>query len=424
MIGALSPKQEDFITHSTAFVNISEGSVRSGKTIAADWRWLDFMDEGPRGALYLLTGKTQDTVVRNILSPMQQMFGASRVSWTLGQNATARIMGKTCAIVGANDKSSETRIRGGTFWGWYADEITLHPQNFVDMALTRLSAPDAKAFWTCNPDSPYHWVKTDYLDDRAKIAEGYVRHWHFTLDDNPYLPDAYVAALKSMFSGLFYRRMIDGEWVLAEGVIYDMFRDDLHRVLTAELLAKHDLAGFPRFFVSCDHGVSAPCVFLLYGQFQVLGKPHFHGVAEWYWDSQKTRKQKTDAEYAESMGLWLAGVSEELCIPKIIPATVWVDPAAAGFKKALRRKNFRVLNATNDVLEGIGTVSSALSELRLTYDPACKNVAREKAAYIWDEKAQLRGEDKPLKSNDHASDAERYGVHSETRRPQGAVIRR
>lgn len=417
MIGQLSPKQMDYILESNAFINLAEGSVRSGKTVAADWRWMEFCAECPPHALLLMTGKTQDTVVRNVLIPMQQMFGRHRVNWTLGQNAHATIMGRQCAIVGANDKGAESRIRGGTFWGWLADEITLHPENFVDMALTRLSAPGAMAFWTCNPDSPYHWLMTNYLNDASKMASGYIRSWHFTLDDNPFLTQRYIDMLKAMFSGLFYRRMILGEWVLAEGVIYDMFNADLHVVRNADWLAARDLEGFPRLFVACDHGTSNPCVFGLFGQH----KRDFHLVSEWYWDSKARKKQKTDAEYAEAMGLWLSGAAEELGVPKIVPASIWVDPSASGFIKALRQKGYRVLKAKNDVLDGIGAVSTALSERRYTIDPGCKNTIREKAAYIWDEKAQQRGEDKPMKTNDHCSDMERYGIFNETRTPSGVV---
>lgn len=400
-MGPLFPRQSEYFRQSDAFINIADGSVRSGKSVAQNWRWLDHIAHMPRNGLYLMTGTTQDTVVRNVLAPMQEVFGPARVQWNLGTDAHATIMGRRCPIIGANNVRSEYTIRGMTLHGWYADEVTLHPESVFDMARTRLSAPGAKAFVSCNPDSPYHWLMRNHMSDEA-LATGIVKRFRFKLDDNPSLNAEYVDMLRRSFTGLFRRRMIDGEWVLAEGVIYDMFDPAVH--------VKSEPGPFPRFIVSCDYGTANPCVF---GLWVPIGY-RWHMFGEYVWDSRTAGKQKTDEEYVEAMTAWLTKQAARLNTGQIIPACVFVDPSAASFIEALRRGGYTVRAARNDVLPGIRAMSTALSEGRMTFDPSCTWTLDEFGSYIWDAVASKRGEDKPLKTNDHSMDQCRYMIVSNT----------
>ena len=47
--------------------------------------------------------------------------------------------------------------------------------------------------------------------------------------------------------------------------------------------------------------------------------------------------------------------------------------------------------------------------------PRCKHLIDEIQGYAWDPKAQERGEDKPVKTNDHACDALRYALMAHRR---------
>ena len=58
----------------------------------------------------------------------------------------------------------------------------------------------------------------------------------------------------------------------------------------------------------------------------------------------------------------------------------------------------------------------------LYVDRSCRNVQKEFSSYAWDEKAQMRGEDKPLPENDHALDAIRYALYTMFGRMRGGVI--
>ena len=53
-----------------------------------------------------------------------------------------------------------------------------------------------------------------------------------------------------------------------------------------------------------------------------------------------------------------------------------------------------------------------LANQLLAFCDCCVNTIGEFGIYSWDEKASDRGEDAPLKENDHAMDAARYFVRT------------
>lgn len=64
--------------------------------------------------------------------------------------------------------------------------------------------------------------------------------------------------------------------------------------------------------------------------------------------------------------------------------------------------------ADNSVNDGIRVVAMLLSQGRLHINRRCKHTIEEFQAYVWDERAAKNGEEKPLKTMDHAMDALRY----------------
>jgi PBSX family phage terminase large subunit len=387
----LSAKQLNSVTKSTARINIWEGSVRSGKTIASIIRWVEYIKTGPQGDL-LMVGKTERTLKRNILDVIEDIVGSKNFRYNRGLGEVY-IFGRKVYIVGANDERSEGKIRGMTLAGAYGDELTLWPESFFKMLLSRLSVKGAKLFGTTNPDSPYHWLKTEYIDNENIN----IKTFHFELDDNLALDPEYVIELKKEYTGLWYKRFIQGLWVLAEGTVYDMFDE-----------GKHVTSKIPeceRYWVAIDYGTNNPTVFLLQGQKNGV----YYTLQEYYYDSSKTGHQKTDAEYASDLKKFIGN--------KYI-TNIIVDPSAASFIAQLKKDGFyNVRKANNDVLDGIRHVSTLLSNGKYFIHESCKNLIKEKASYVWDAKAQQRGEDKPLKQNDHASDAERYGIMSRVKGP-------
>lgn len=394
-----SAKALDFIRNSTARLNIMYGSVRSSKTVNSTVRWLDYLFSGPEGDLAMF-GKTTATLQRNVLNDLFDIVGPSNYKWINRQQGELRVFHRRIYTFGANNEDAESKIRGATFAGALCDEVNLYPQSVFNQLMARLSVPGAMCFANCNPDSPYHWFNTDYILNRD-ITDKKV--WKFLMDDNLSLDPDYVRSLKQMYKGVWYDRMILGDWVAAEGRVYDMYEPSKHKIDTAKAIAQSGVNPVAvRWFVGCDYGTSTVMSWGLYAK---LPSGVVYKVREYYWDAPKEQSQKTDSEFADEFVKWLAGT---------IPAAVYVDPSAASWKLELMRRGYVVQNADNDVINGVRHVASMLSLDQYFIDESCTNTDLEYVSYAWDAKAQEKGIDKPVKAHDHACDTDRYALYTDS----------
>jgi len=395
-LSSFSKKQIYSIRNSNKRLNIWHGSVRSGKTFASLIRFLEFCYSAPEGPL-IMVGRTGRTLKRNILDPLSEMLGSRYFRVTQGRGE-ASLCGRLIYLASASDERAQEKIRGGTFSGAYGDEVTLWPESFFTMLLSRLSVKGAKGFYTTNPDSPFHWLKTGYIDraDYLNLAE-----FHFELDDNDALDSEFKAELKKEYTGLFYQRFIDGLWVQAEGSVYDMFDSAVHVIPEGKCPG---VDAMDSIFFGVDYGTSNPCVFLLIGR----QGDDYYVLDEYHYDGGKTGKQKTDSQYVEDFENKFGEVSTS----KGGRAPVVVDPSALSFITALKGAGFKVVKGDNEVLAGIRNISMLFSQGRLYISSRCPNLIKEFQSYVWDPKAQQRGEDKPIKENDHGPDALRYPIRT------------
>ena len=393
----LSPAQRTSILESTGAVNGWEGSIRSGKTIASLIRWAEYATAAPEGHLAIL-GWTLTTIQRNVLDPLINLH-PSIVRHTRGSNV-AWIMGREVQLVGFSDKRSEAVIRGLTLAGAYIDEATLMPEGTFVQLLGRLSVDGAKLFWTTNPDSQSHWRRRRYLGRLRDLPDW--RVFHFTMSDNPALSQAYIDSKRREFTGLWYRRFILGEWVSAEGAIYDAWDPDVHVIPWEDLPPMRQLLG-----VGLDYGTTNPSSAVLLG----LGEDGtLYLIDEWRHDPAVSQHRLTDAQLSQQLRGWLA--LDHLPYPnELQPEWLFIDPAAASLKVQLYEDGEgRVTNADNQVGYGIRTVASLLSLGALHVSSRCTGVIDEAPSYAWDPKATEKGEDKPLKIADHSLDAARYVI--------------
>lgn len=413
MIAPLRGKQLAAVRLATARGNLWEGAVRSSKTISSIMVWLQYVRTGPPGAL-LMTGKTERTLKRNVIDPIIEMVGVRRCQYKAGAGEVI-LLGRTIYLAGANDEKAADKIKGLTLAGAYCDEVTTYPESFFRMLGTRLSVQGARWFGTTNPEGPNHWFKTSYLD-RACLhldRDGTIHtsqadnaldlhRFSFTLDDNPYLPAEYVASLKVEYQGLFYRRYVRGEWCLAEGVVYDMFDEARHVIDVLPVIRRWTAVGI-------DYGTVNPLAALLIGQGE---DDRLYVASEYRHDSRAARRQLTDAQYSTGVRDWL-GTYEHRGQRGVTPEWVFVDPSAASFINQLWADGVPgVAKALNDVRDGIRSVSVALGSGLLSVHRSCAGLVKELPGYAWDDKAAQKGEDKPLKVNDHSVDALRYALHS------------
>ncbi len=397
---SLADKQKWSIRRAFKRINIWHGSVRAGKTVGTIWRWIDYIANGPKGDL-MMAGKTIDALKRNILSPMFALVGAE-AEYYPGKREL-HMWDRTIHVIGASDERSEGKIRGSTLAGFLGDETTLWPESFFKMALSRMSVQDAKCFIATNPDNPNHWLKVDYLDRKQELNAknpNHIASFHFDIDDNPYLPTDYVEQLKAEYTGLWYKRFILGEWCVAEGAIYDHFDEKKHVISTCPM-ADYYTVGY-------DYGTTNPTWFGLFGHktFPLKGEPRVWAEREYYWDPKKQKRQKTDDEFANDFEKFILPVQNKV-------QEIYGDPSAESFNLALRRRSITGLrDANNEVLDGIRTVGRMLNTGEYKISKNCKQLISEKYGYSWNEKAQILGKDEPKKENDHASDGERYDLHS------------
>ncbi|MER5482930.1 PBSX family phage terminase large subunit [Streptomyces sp. NPDC002812] len=422
MYKALVGKQLRSTQLATARGNLWEGAVRSSKTISSIMVWLRYVRTGPAGPL-LMVGKTERTLKRNIIDPLTEMLGPKRCVYKAGAGELI-LLGRTIYTAGANDERAAEKIKGLTLAGAYLDEVTTFPETFFAMLGTRLSIEGAQWFGTTNPEGPNHWLLKKFLS-RARlhlrrdgtIAESTdpaavdINRFSFSLDDNPYLPAAYVAELKVLYQGLFYKRYVLGEWCLAEGVVYDMWDEAKHVVDIVPAIDRWMCVGL-------DYGTINPFSALLVG---AGGDNRLYVASEYRHDSRVARRQLTDAAYSEGVRDWL-GSYEHGGARGVTPQWVFVDPSAASFMTQLWADGVPgVAKAQNDVKDGIRSVGVALGSNVLSVHRSCKGLLSEIGSYAWDPKAAERGEDKPLKIDDHSVDALRYALHSTSHEWRGLL---
>lgn len=366
---------------------IADGAIRSGKTIAMICGFfLWSLGSFPEGETFILAGKTIGALKKNVIKPALQILTAWGLPYhyvSSGDEARLEVGQNVYYLYDAHNERSQDRLQGLTAAGALADEVALFPRNFVEQMIARCSAAGARIWLNCNPENPSHFTKTELID---KAEEKRIYHLHFLMDDNLALSHKTKARYERMYTGIFYRRFILGEWCLAEGLIYAAFDPALH-VVSA-------LPDKGRWFISIDYGTANP---FSAGLWCVSGGKAYR-VQEYYFDSRAQHRQHTDDEYYAAL--------EELAGSHVIEAVV-VDPSAASFIELIRRKGrFAVRKAKNEVLDGIRLTARLLNEGNILIGAGCKDAIREFGLYVWDEKAV--GEDRPLKTNDHAMDEIRY----------------
>lgn len=416
-------KYRQAVQLSTARINAYEGSVRAAKTFTSLLDWLKFIRTAPPGAL-LMVGRTERTVWRNLVEPLRDLLGPKRVKINRGEG-TARICGRLVYVVGANNEQATTKIQGLTLIGAYVDEAATLPESFFNMLYSRLSLAGAQLWLTTNPDGPAHWLLVKWLsnwklwldrdgtlrerdvldEDGNETGVIDLHRFTFTIDDNTTLDPEYVASLKRSYTGLWYRRFIGAEWVAADGAVYDGWDPAKHVIAHDQLPKMREYLA-----LGLDHGMTNATAGILLGiadDFDEYGRrtgSKLYAIDEFWIRKPKDAAGLTVAEQSSALRDWMTANRYD-------PAWLIVDPAAAAFKVQLATdKVGRLTDADNHVTYGISTVASVLGSGRLLISDRCQHLIEEIPSYSWDDKAAAKGQDAPVKVNDHASDALRYAV--------------
>ena len=207
-------KQTEYLMHAKRRWNFKIGATRSGKT------YLDYYlipkriraVAGKEGIVIML-GNTQATIQRNIIDPLQSIWGAGLVS-DIKSNNVCHMFGEKVYCIGADNKKQVDRLRGASIKYCYGDEVVSWAQPVFEMLKSRLDKPYSLFDGTGNPDHPDHFIKK-FLDSDADIFAQ-----HYTIFDNTFLDRKVMEEMLKEHKGVFYQRYILGEWTLAQGLIY------------------------------------------------------------------------------------------------------------------------------------------------------------------------------------------------------------
>ena len=432
---------------------LCDGAVRSGKTMALCCGFFLWSMARFDGAVFALCGKTVSSLRRNVILQLGSWLGGlfSVTEHRQDNKLTVRLGDRvnTYYLFGGQDESSYMLIQGITLAGVLLDEVVLMPRSFVEQAVARCSVEGSKLWFSCNPEGPEHWFCREWVN---KAAQKNMLHLHFTMKDNPGLSPAVRQRYDRLYTGIFYRRYVLGQWCKAEGLVYDF--DE-----TRHICAQPPKQG--RWYISVDYGTHNPfsaglwCVTtesechcerpkgvkesaisdgggtdsshalgmtggrtvgdagpyicndrrcdgdsstpLRSAQNDRSGGSVAVRVKEFYHCGRDTGRCMTDADYCKAL--------EALAGDKPVEYVV-IDPSAASMIAALRRQGrFRVRRARNAVLPGIRLVASLLQQCRLRICPGCADTIREFSLYSWDDDL---ARDAPKKENDHAMDDIRY----------------
>lgn len=395
---------------------IADGAIRSGKTVAMSLAFVFWAMDSFNGCNFIMAGKTIGSFQRNVLTNLKTMLRSR------GYQCIHHISGETpnmleitkgrktnyFYVFGGKDEGSQELVQGITAAGAFFDEVALMPESFVNQATGRCSVAGSKWWFNCNPAGPTHWFKTNWIDkstgyiSKEKVREMKEKgqapkkllYLHFEMDDNLSLDEEIKERYRSMYAGVFFLRYIKGLWAVAEGLIYSMFTNsNTYNDVTGPKGLKY----LTMRTIALDYGTANPCVYLdIYDDGNILWVDR-----EYRWDSRLEKSQKTDKQYGDDMATFMGDDPQFQC-------GIVVDPSAASFIAELRGRGYIVKPADNEVLDGIRVVSSLFSQGKIMVHERCEGLITELRSYVWDEKAQERGEEKPVKQLDHGPDALRY----------------
>lgn len=397
-----SEKQQEYLENANHRWNIKVGATRSGKT------YLDYFLIPKRirarinkPGLSVIMGVTYTTVKRNLLEPMEGIWGKSLIG-NVSADGTCRMFGERVHLFGAEKISSVSKLRGASIKYCYGDEVADWNKEVFELLKSRLDKPYSLFDGALNPQGPNHWLK-EFLDSDTDIYKQ-----HYTIFDNPFLPKEFVRNLCEEYAGsVYYNRYILGEWSLAEGLVYPEYNNALADVPKDDLIEE--------FVLSLDYGIQNAFAAIAWGRINDV----WYGLDEYYHSGRLTGKQKTDEEYGDDIDRFVGKVMKDYQSQMELysdingmqtrPIEVIVDPSASSFIVLLRKKSgkYKVRGGDNNIPDGIRETASSIHMNRIKISKKMRNWIIEASGYIWNTSGS---EELPVKSNDHLMDAMRYFV--------------
>ena len=387
-------KQKEYFENASCRYNFAIGAVRSGKSYGSLFVIPKLiMRMKTLDGLVVVLGNTRGTLQRNIIKPLQEVWGSLLVS-DINSHNISKMFGETAYCLGANNIKQVNQLRGMSIKICIGDEVPTWEQEVWEMLKSRLDKPYSRFHGTGNPDIPTSHIKK-FIDNKDDANDIYSQH--YTIYDNPFLDPAVVRDLENSYpkGSVWYRRLILGEWVRAEGLIYSNFihsnKDDGGHIVRSEQIPYGN-----EYVISVDYGTSNKTSAGLWRIVQGVA----YRIKEYVYEG-KTQGQIDDKEHTDNI------INLAKSVDGVYPnAQVIIDPNAASLITSMRKySGMQILGADNSVIEGIRNTFSLISNNRIFIQEDCINILQELETYSWDDKSH---EERPLKENDHSVDDFRY----------------
>lgn len=369
---------------------ILSGAVRSGKTYVDNYIFLLELRRVRKLAnrdhvavpKYILAGYSSGTIYNNIISELENTFG---IEIKYDRRGHFNLFGVEVVPAYTGSSRGIGGIRGMTSYGAYVNEASLATHGVFQEIIQRCSKDGARIIADTNPDNPNHWLKTDYIDNHDPAAR--IKSFHFTLDDNTFLSDDYVQALKAATpSGMFYDRSILGLWVTADGIVYRDF--DQRTMIINQEQVPEDL----HIYCGVDWGFEHKGVITVWGD-------DYEGNI--YMLEEHTSQYKY-------IDYWVR-VAKDIQKRYGYNINFWVDSARPDNVSEFQRNDINAINADKARMAGVERVAEFMKLGRFfVVDSAIDQFTSEIYQYVWDENT---GE--PKKENDDVMDSMRYAIYNE-----------
>lgn len=227
---SLTSKQKEYWNNANCRWNVKCGATRSGKTYL-DYYFIPKRIRAVSGkeGLYVMLGNTKLTLQRNIIEPLQMIWGQAIVGDIKADN-TAYMFGEKIHCIGADKVNQVNRLRGTSIKYCYGDEVVTWHEEVFNMLKSRLDKEYSKFDGTCNPEGPNHWFKK-FID--RKDIDLFLQN--YTIYDNNFLPDSVKKSIEIEYSNsVYFDRYVLGNWKRAEGIVFPDFADNPQKYIVSK----------------------------------------------------------------------------------------------------------------------------------------------------------------------------------------------
>lgn len=381
-----------------SLVLLLTGSKGGGKSWLAAHMLHKYLTVNP-GSMGLMVRKTRESMNNStVLFYARAIASESKdITHKSSMHRFEYANGSVLAYGGMKDEEQREQVRSigqegavDVIWAEEANRFVLNDYQELIGLLRGTSGPYRQIILTTNPDSPTHWINT------RLIIGGEAKVYYSGAQDNPSNPVEYLQTLQ-MMTGIQRQRLVEGKWVQAEGVIYDNFDMERNVVPMEVNLAMPLLWGVDDGYVRGDGPGNAnyhPRV-VLFAQEDGIGGMNI-----------------LDERYATGESSYDVTIDEALKMPYPAPDITYIDSSAAMLRGALTIRGIPNTGATHPIIEGIRNLRRMILDgngmVLFRVHPRCVNLIRELQTYQYEETAQVAGDRKPLKQDDHGPDACRY----------------